>query len=128
MNIENLKQFNQLEINFLKILLSTYEYEEKQKNLNYFVKSINFKNYEKIFNETNNYITLLQNVTNKKRNINTLVQKIISCSDDGTMNKIKLIDEDKCRIERTLEGYNNYVIKVIETNNGELISICYDCN
>ncbi len=44
------------------------------------------------------------------------------------MNKIKLIDEDKCRIERTLEGYNNYVIKVIETNNGELISICYDCN
>ena len=43
------------------------------------------------------------------------------------MNKIKLIDEDKCRIERTLEGHNNYVIKVIETNNEELISICYDC-
>ena len=50
MNIENLKQFNQLEINFLKIILSTYEYEEKQTNLNYFVKSINLKNNEKIFN------------------------------------------------------------------------------
>ena len=208
-NIENFKQFNQLEINFLKILLSTYEYEEKQKNLNYFVinnlkkfdekfKSINLKNYEKLFNETNNYITLLQNMTNKKRNINTLIQnykpnvltkciktikahsgqinyldilndgrlmsassdktlkiykkntfeiqvliqvhkdrinsftqlldeKIISCSDDGTMNIIKIIDEDKYQIEQTLEGHNNYVIKVIETNNGELISICYDC-
>ena len=53
-------------------------------------------------------------------------KRIISCSDDKTMKLIKLIGEDKYKLEQTLIGYTNSVIKVIEIKENELISVSYD--
>ena len=46
--IDNIKKSSELEIKFIKILLLSYKFEEKQKNLNYNVIQ-NLKNFEKIF-------------------------------------------------------------------------------
>ena len=71
--INKLKESSELEMKFIKILLYTYQYEEKQNNLNYNVIQ-NLKNFEKIFKsnkielyervykEGNKYIYLLQNL------------------------------------------------------------------
>ena len=53
-------------------------------------------------------------------------ERIISCSEDQTMKLIKLIEEDKYKLEQTLQGHSNYVYKVIEIKENELISVSYD--
>ena len=52
--------------------------------------------------------------------------KIISCSNDKTMNVIKLIGEDKYNLKQKLNGHTNYVRKVIELRENELISVSWD--
>ena len=42
------------------------------------------------------------------------------------MKIIKLIGEDKYQIEQTLQGHTNYVYKVIEIKENELISVSSD--
>ena len=75
--IDKLKESNELEINFMKILLFSYEYEEKQNNLNYYIiqNLINFeknfksniiKIYEDIYNEGNKYISYIQKLQKNK--------------------------------------------------------------
>ena len=51
--------------------------------------------------------------------------RIITCSEDQTMKMIKL-DKEKYTIEQTLEGHKGYVVKIIEFNTNELISISND--
>ena len=52
--------------------------------------------------------------------------KIISCSDDKTMNIIKLINDNKYIVEQKLQGHNNGVWNVIEIKENELISVSKD--
>ena len=42
------------------------------------------------------------------------------------MKLIKLIKEDKYKLEQTLQGHSSYVYKVIEIKENELISVSYD--
>ena len=42
------------------------------------------------------------------------------------MKIIKLIGENKYQIEQTLKGHINYVYKIIEIKENELISVSYD--
>ena len=76
--INKLKESSELEMKFIKILLYTCQYEEKQNNLNYNIIQ-NLKNFEKIFklnkieiyekvyDEGNKYISFIQNLQNKKK-------------------------------------------------------------
>ena len=48
--INKLKELSELEIKFIKILLYTYQYEEKQKNINYNIIQ-NLKNLKKYLNQ-----------------------------------------------------------------------------
>ena len=52
--------------------------------------------------------------------------KIITCSDDKTINIINLIDENKYNVEQKLKGHSGFVHKVIEIRENELISVSYD--
>ena len=52
--------------------------------------------------------------------------RIITCVADKTTKKIKLIDENKYKMEQTLKGANDCVLKVIEIRKNELISISKD--
>lgn len=70
-HIDNLKKSSELELNLYKLLISTYQFEESQKNLNYNVFQ-NLKSFdeifginkssvcEKIFNEGKKYISFLE--------------------------------------------------------------------
>ena len=51
--------------------------------------------------------------------------RIITCSEDQTMKMIKL-DKEKYTIEQTLEDHKGHVVKIIEFNTNELISISND--
>ena len=50
-------------------------------------------------------------------------ERIITCSGDNTMKIIKLIGEDKYKIDQILKGHDNDVCKIIEIKENELISI-----
>ena len=52
--------------------------------------------------------------------------KIITCSDDKTMNIIKLFNEDKYYLEQKLKGHSSSVWNAIEIRENELISVSYD--
>ena len=52
--------------------------------------------------------------------------KIISCSWDNTINIIKLINENKYKVEQKLIGHSSYVCNVIEIRENELISVSCD--
>ena len=54
-------------------------------------------------------------------------EKIITCSADKTMKLIK-IEKDKYSIVQSLEQHQGYVVKAIEFNKNELISISNDSN
>ena len=53
-------------------------------------------------------------------------ERIITCSADKTMKIIKLIGEDKYKIDQILKGHDNDVCKIIEIKENELISISRD--
>ena len=70
--IDNFKESSELEMNFIKLLLWTFEFEEKHKNLNYYVVQ-NLKEFEminhnkndffdKIFEEGNKFLSFLSNI------------------------------------------------------------------
>ena len=194
--IEKLKESSELEMKFIKILLYSYEYEEIQNNLNYYIiqnlnnfrkqfSSYKFEIYERLSNEGQKFISLLQNIKNIKPNcfnnnfktitnhkyfvnhidilndgrliasfsdkslfiynkdtyeiqlsikehskqINSFTEinnkRIITCS-DKTMKIIKLIGEDNYKIEQTLLGHTDFICRIIEIKENELISISYD--
>ena len=180
-----LKKSIQLEVNYLKKLYITYEFEKKHKNLNYFVidNLINLEELsklsriEKIYNETNKYITQIKNfieyplnnlvncvtkikthkdsisflnilqdgrlisssydniiniynkntfevelsINEHSNNIYSITQLkngiIISCSADGTIKLIKLLNNNQYQITHTYKDYNNIFKKIIEMKN-----------
>ena len=111
--IDKIKESSELEMKFIKILLYTYKYEENQNNLNYNIIQ-NLKNFEKIFKsnkifiyervyeEGNKYISLLQNLQNIKSN--------------SFKNNFK-----------TLKNHTNSVYYLSKLNDGRLISSSDDC-
>ena len=104
--INHNKKSIELEIQFLTNLFKTYQYEEKQKNLNYHIinnlKKISSScNYDKIFIQGDKFITFLENVHTLnyiKNNFKTIEEnddkiyyldilkdgRLVSCSADNT--------------------------------------------
>ena len=51
---------------------------------------------------------------------------IVTCSDDKTINVIKLIGDSNYKLEQTLKGHDDYVYKMIEMKEKEYVSISKD--
>ncbi len=111
LEIDKLKELNKLEIKFIKLLISTYQYEQSLHNLNYQTIK-NIKNaekmfrlkielFERIYNESNKYISFLHDLPNIKSN--------------SLQNNFK-----------TLNNHKHYVYLVSKLNDGRLISCSYD--
>ena len=111
LEIDKLKELNKLEIKFIKLLISTYQYEQNLHNLNYNIIK-NIKNaektfklktelFERIYNESNKYISFLHDLPNIKSN--------------SLQNNFK-----------TLNNHGYYVYLVSKLNDGRLISCSYD--
>jgi WD40 repeat protein len=82
----------------------------------------------KIYNNLNNFkiSCILKDISNNVVDmINLEDGRIITCSEDKTMKMIK-VDNEKYTVEQTLQGHNGYVVKIIEFNKNELISISND--
>ena len=110
--INKLKESSELEMKFIKILLYSYEYEENQNNLNYNIiqnlknfekkfKSNKIEIYERVYNEGKKYISLIQNLQNKKTNSFTTNFKI-------------------------LKNHTSWICHIDKLNDGRLISCSYD--
>ena len=112
--INKLKESNELEMKFIKILLYSYEYEENLNNLNYNIiqnlknfekkfKSNTIKIYERVYNESKKYISLIQNLQNKKSN------------------------SFKTNF-KTLNNHTDWIYHIDKLNDGRLISCSYELN
>ena len=77
--IDQITELSLIEIQYRNLIFNTYEYENSQKNLNYYAIQ-NFKNcqitnlnkiqyYNKLYEEGDNYITFLDNMKNIQVNI-----------------------------------------------------------
>jgi len=116
--INKLKESSELEIKFIKILLYSYEYEENQNNLNYniiqnlkdFEKKIKLNKieiYERVYNEGKKYISLIQNLQNKKSNFFTTNSKILKYH-NGIINYINKLNDGRlisCSEDKSLNIY-----------------------
>ena len=127
---EELKNSNQLEIQFIKTLLNTYNYEEEYKNLNYNIiqniknfgdfKSNKIESFNSIIEEGNKYINLIQ----KRFNINNeffLFQE----NNNEKIEKDKIINMKKCI--KTINEHKNCINYLDKLKDGRLIS-CSDDN
>ena len=137
----------QLEIEFIKILISTYKYEEKHKNLNYYVieninhffKSIKIDSFDKIYNESNNYILLLKNYLANKRHSNNFSKeyktlnyhkdevyfldilkdgRLASCSQDKSL---KIYKKNSFEPQLSINDNSNCIIYFTQIKDGRLI-------
>jgi len=93
--IDNLKESNELEMIFIKFLLWTYEFEEKNKNLNFYVVQ-NLKEFEiindnkndffdKIIEEGNKFISFFSNI---EINYNNLEFSFSNIQNTNNINKL----------------------------------------
>ena len=134
------KESIELEIQFLTNLFETYKYEEKQKNLNYYIinnlKKISTSlNYDKIFIEGDKFITFLENfqpLNYMKNNFKTLNEntskiyyldilkdgRLVSCSSDNTFNIYK---KDTFEIELSIKEYSKPIYSFTQLNDGRII-------
>ena len=131
--IEYLIKSSELDLKFFKILLYTYQYEEKQHNLNYnIIQNLNnyqktfqinkTEIYEKIYNSGNKFTSYikefiesncfkykLKSISNHNKKINLLSElndgRLVSCSDDGTFNIYK---KDSYEIQISVKQEKNY--------------------
>ena len=149
--INKLKESTKLELQLLKILIKSYEYEKKKKNLNYNIIQ-NLKNfdkdfrsnkiqfYERLHKDGTNLLNILQNL----KNINTSFPNIsktlknhtsyvyhisklsdgrlISCSNDNSINIYK---KDSYELETSIKEHKGNVYSVSELKDGRIIS-CSD--
>jgi len=111
--IDKLKKSSELEMKFIKILLFSYEYEEKQNNLNYnIIQNLkNFENifklnkidiYDKIYKQINNYISLFDKYNNNYQS-------------NSFNNNFK-----------TLQNHTSYVRYLSKLKDGRLVSCSFD--
>ena len=106
--INKLKESSELEMKFIKILLYTYQYEEKQNNINYNVIQ-NLKNFEKIFKS--NKIELYERVYKEVNKYIYLLQQLQNIKPNSIKNNFK-----------TLKNHKNQVNHLSILNDGRLIS------
>ena len=146
---KKLKDSLNLEINYLKKLYITYEYEKKQKNLNYYVidNLINLEELsklsriQKIYDETNKYITQiknfieypLNNLVNCVTNIKTHKKSIsfLNILQDGRLisssydNILNIYNKNTFEVELSINEYSNKIYYITQLKNGEIVS-CYE--
>ena len=150
--INKLKDYTNLEIEFIKILIKSYEYEENLKNLNFNViqnlknldkafRASKIKVYEKLNKDGSNYMSILQNLNNikstfqnnfkiiKEHNhyinyISKLIDgRLVSCSRDNSLNVYK---KDSYELQMSIKEHNNSVYCFTELIDGRLISCSED--
>ena len=144
--IDKLIESSELEIKLIKLLFSTYKYEENIKSLNYNIihNLKNFENkfeiYERINQKSKKYISFLENsqITNCFKNnfkqlkkhsnvINYLSKlkdgRLISCSDDCTINIYKRVTFD---LQFSIKKHSNWVLSFTQLNDGRIITCSND--
>ena len=144
--IDKLKEISLIEINFIKILIQTYIYEEKLKNLNYYVienlkviSSNSIKYYEKIFKEGKKCISVLHNIhsNNLTNNYKTLKYhtdvinyldklnngKLVSCSDDKTL---KIYKENSFEVLLSIEEHTKRINSFTQLHDERIITCSAD--
>ena len=139
---------------FIKILLSAYEYEESQKNLNYNIiqnlknfekmfKSNKIDIYDKIYKESNKYISFIDKYKNYQsnsftNNFKTLQNhtssvvylsklkdgRLVSCAGDKTLNIYK---NNTFELQLSIKEHSNEVISFTQINDGRIITCSCDC-
>ena len=144
--IDNLKEISTLEVSFIKILLNTYKYEERLKNLNYYVienlkkiSSNSIQYYDKIFKEGKKCISLLQNIHSNSlsNNFKTLKYhfdiinyldklkngKLVSCSDDKSL---KIYKENTFEVQLSIEEHSKRINSFTQLRDGRIITCSAD--
>ena len=135
------------EMKFCKMLLNSFLYEERQKNLNFYVmknlKKISYnliKDYTKIYGEEDKFIIFLQNLRNSNNiktvfkslhnhtdTINYLDQlkdgRLVSCSDDYSLNIYK---KNSYEVELSIKEHSKRVNSFTQLNDGRIISCSGD--
>ncbi len=150
--VDTLRELNELEMKFIETLLYTYQYEEIQNNLNFNIIQ-NLKNlentftinkielYEKVYKESNKYISFLQNLQINKSNCfknNFKILKdhtnyisylsilkdgrLVSSSCDCTLNIYKI---DSFELQLSIKEHSGTVRSFIQLNNENIIT-CSD--
>ncbi len=149
--INEIIESSKLEMIFIKILLYTYQYEDKLHNLNYNViqniknfeesfKSNKIKIYEKVYNEGNKYISFLETfqyinplnnnfkiLKNHNSDIYYLSQlkdgRLISCSLDRLLNIYK---KDSYELQLSIKEHNGWIATFTQLQNGNIITCSED--
>ena len=149
--IDKIKESSELEIQFIKILLYTYQYEENQNNLNYYIiknlkdfekKLNNINIYEKVYGEGNKYICFIENLLDInsypfKHNINILRYhsnwishidklndgRLISCSRDNSLN---IYNNKTYEIQLSIKEHLDYIHSFTQIKDGRIITCSND--
>ena len=106
--IDNLKKSSELEMKFIKILLSAYEYEQNQNNLNYNVIQ-NLKNFEKIFKS--NKIDIYDKIYEESKRYISFFDKFQNYQSNSFTNNFK-----------TLQNHTNSIYYLSKLCDGRLVS------
>ena len=152
LEIDKLKELNKLEIKFIKLLISTYQYEQNLHNLNYNIIK-NIKNaektfklktelFERIYNESNKYISFLHNLPNiksnsMKNNFKTLKNhtyyvylvsklndgRLVSCSGDKSLNIYK---KDSFELQLSIKEHISSIYSFTQLLDGRIITCSND--
>ena len=150
--INKIKESTIMEMKLIDILIKSYEFEESQKNLNYYViqnlknidkifKSNKIKIFEKLYKDGNNYLNLLQDLktiksqfqinfktlkdhTNYVYNISKLSDgRMISCSRDNSLNIYK---KDTYELQLSVKEHQSPIYSFVELKDGRIISCSED--
>ena len=145
--IDDLKMLNDVEIKLREIILNTYLYENRQKNLNYYAIK-NLKNcqltnvnkieyYNTIYNEGDIYIQKLKNMKEiqihnfftifNKKSINYCQQlkdgRLAICNND---NELKIYDIDNFEEQISINLHSDYINSFNQLKDGRIITCSSD--
>ena len=147
--INELKESIDSIIKFSKILLYTYEYEEKNCNLNYnivqnlknFERIINFIQinlYEKVYNKGNDYILILQNIENinpfennfkKIYNYRHYIYYLDKLNDGRLVcctKELNIYKKDSYKLQLSIKEHSSYINSFTELYDGRIITCSKD--
>ena len=145
--IDKFKKIYDLEIKFLKVLFSTFKYEESQNNINYNIIE-NIKSYDetfelykmkkldKIIKESNKFISLFQTIglqksyktlTNHTSYVFYLLKlkdgRLASCSADKTL---KIYSKDEFEVQLSISLHSGYIYYITQLNNENILTCSCD--
>ena len=151
--IDKLKIVYESEIKFFKILLYSYDYEENQNNLNYNIignlkdfenkfDSNQSKIYERVYEESDNYISFIKSSMNIisnpfKKNFKQLEEhtdyisyidklqdgRLVSCSFDNSLN---IYNNDTYELQLSIEKHTDYIRSFTQIKDGRIITCSSD--